>query len=147
MAHQAGNAADGTRRARAYPSDLNRAQWRVARLIPVPAWLRGHGGRPEGYCHRVMIDAILYLVDNGIKWSGMPVDFPPWKTVYRFFRRWRENGFLDLLHDALREQPRRAAGRMTRPTAAIVARLSSWPGAARWGRRWWRGCCQRRRIR
>jgi transposase len=27
------------------------------------------------------VDAIFYLVDNGIKWRAMPVDFPPWSTV------------------------------------------------------------------
>lgn len=134
MAHRAGNAADGTQRERAYPSDLNRQQWRVVRkLIPVPAWLGGRGGRPEGYCHRVMIDAILYLVSNGIKWAGMPVDFPPWKAVYRFFRRWQEAGFLDRLHDALRELARKAAGKKAQPTAAIVDSQSvkaSWHVAA-----------------
>ncbi|WP_237409533.1 IS5 family transposase [Streptomyces sp. M2CJ-2] len=134
MAHRAGNAADGTQRERAYSSDLNRQQWRVVRkLIPVPAWLRGRGGRPEGYCHRVMIDAVLYLVNNGIKWTEMPVDFPPWKAVYRFFRRWQGCGFLDILHDALRELARKAAGKKPRPTAAIVDSQSvkaSWHVAA-----------------
>ncbi|WP_435271381.1 hypothetical protein [Streptomyces sp. 1222.5] len=36
-------------------------------LLPVSRWLAGRGGRPEGYCHRQMIDAIRYLVDNGIQ--------------------------------------------------------------------------------
>ena len=134
MAHRAGNAADGTWRERVHSSDLNRRQWRVVRkLIPVPAWLRGRGGRPEGYCHRVMIDAVLYLVNNGIKWTEMPVDFPPWKAVYRFFRRWQGCGFLDTLHDALREQARRAAGKKAHPTAGIVDSQSvkaSWHVAA-----------------
>ncbi|MET7845481.1 hypothetical protein ABZT45_44580 [Streptomyces sp. NPDC005356] len=63
----------------------------------------------------------------------MPVDFPPWKAVYRFFRRWQLSGFLDVLHDALRELARTAAGRKTRPTAAIVDSQSvkaSWHVAA-----------------
>lgn len=30
-------------------------------LLPVPGWLSGRGGRPEGYCHRQMIDAVRYL--------------------------------------------------------------------------------------
>ncbi|MFD5721515.1 transposase [Streptomyces sp. NPDC127036] len=46
-------------------------------LLPVPGWLAGRGGRQEGYCHREMIDAVRYLVDNGIKWRAMPADFPP----------------------------------------------------------------------
>ncbi|GCB44768.1 hypothetical protein [Streptomyces sp. NL15-2K] len=29
-------------------------------LLPVPGWLAGRGGRPEGYCHRQMIDAVRY---------------------------------------------------------------------------------------
>lgn len=67
MPHRAGNAVDGTRREAFYSSDLNRRQWRVVRkLIPVPAWMAGRGGRPEGYCHRIMIDAVFYLVNNGI---------------------------------------------------------------------------------
>jgi transposase len=53
--------------------------WRP--LLPVPGWLRGRGGQPEAYCHRAMLDAIRYLVDNGIKWRAMPADFPRWDRV------------------------------------------------------------------
>ncbi|MFD4667005.1 transposase [Streptomyces halstedii] len=64
------------------------AEWVVVRpLLPVPGWMRGHGGQPEAYCHRAMLDAIGYLVDNGIKWRAKPADFPPWDRVYAFFRR------------------------------------------------------------
>nr|WP_293988525.1 transposase [Streptomyces sp.] len=54
------------------------AEWAAVRpLLPVPAWLPGRGGQPEAYCHRAILDAIRSLVDNGIKWRAMPVDFPP----------------------------------------------------------------------
>ncbi|WP_240798020.1 transposase, partial [Streptomyces sp. F001] len=60
-------------------------EWAQVRpLLPVPGWMRGRGGRPEAYCHRAMLDAIRYLVDNGIKWRAMPADFPPWDRVYAF---------------------------------------------------------------
>ncbi|WP_435845739.1 transposase [Streptomyces exfoliatus] len=43
------------------------AEWAAVRpLLPVPAWLQGRGGRPEGYCHRQLLDAIRYLVAGGI---------------------------------------------------------------------------------
>lgn len=59
---------------RRYPSDMTDAEWAAARpLLPVPRWLRGRGGQPEGYCHRAILDAIRYLVDNGVKWRAMPV--------------------------------------------------------------------------
>ncbi|MGW4200635.1 transposase [Streptomyces sp. NPDC004726] len=80
--------------------------------------MRGRGGQPEGYCHRAMLDAIRYLVDNGIKWRGMPVDFPPWDRVYAFFRRWRDNGLVKEFHDRLRGQVRETLGRDAAPTAA-----------------------------
>jgi hypothetical protein len=44
--------------------------------MPVPAWLLKQGGRPEAYCHREMLDAVRYLVDNGVKWMALPVGFP-----------------------------------------------------------------------
>ncbi|WP_308406894.1 transposase [Streptomyces sp. AC555_RSS877] len=71
LAHRFGNAADGPVRVRCYGSDLTEAEWPVLRpLLPVPAWLQGRGGRPEGNCHRVMLDAVRYVVDNGVKWKS-----------------------------------------------------------------------------
>ncbi len=87
------------------------AEWAQVRpLLPLPAWLRGRGGQPEAYCHRVMLDAIRYLVDNGIKWRAMPVDFPPWDRVYAFFRRWRDHDLVGEFHDRLRGEVRETLG-------------------------------------
>ncbi|MFG2827372.1 transposase [Streptomyces sp. NPDC048434] len=47
----------------------------------------GRGGQPEAYCHRAMLDAIRYLVENGSKRRAMPGNFPPWGRVYAFLRR------------------------------------------------------------
>jgi transposase len=121
LAHRYGNAADRPARQAVYPTDLTDAQWAVlAPLIPVPAWISGRGGRPEGYCHREMIDAVLYLDDNGVKWRALPIDFPGWSAVYRFFRRWRDQGLLSVLHDRLRRACRVAAGRESEPSAAAI---------------------------
>ncbi|MFE3654635.1 MULTISPECIES: IS5 family transposase [unclassified Streptomyces] len=97
------------------------AEWaRVRPLLPVPAWLRGRGGRPEAYCHRAILDAIRYLVDNGIKWRAMPADFPPWDRVYAFFRRWRDHGLVREFHDRLRGQVRETLGRDAAATAGVI---------------------------
>ncbi|WP_330455484.1 IS5 family transposase [Streptomyces sp. NBC_00820] len=96
-------------------------EWAVIRpLLPVPGWMRGRGGRPEAYCHRAMLDAIRYLVDNGIKWRAMPVDFPPWDHIYAFFRRWRDNLLVKESHDRLRARVREELGRDAEPTAAVI---------------------------
>lgn len=70
VAHRFRNAVDYPERVRRYPSDMTDVEWAVVRpLLPVPGWLRGRGGQPEGYCHQAKLDAIRYLVDNGIKWQ------------------------------------------------------------------------------
>ncbi|PNV30847.1 IS5/IS1182 family transposase [Streptomyces sp. DH-12] len=97
------------------------AEWAVVRpLLPVPGWLRGRGGQPEAYCHRQILDAVRYLVDNGIKWRAMPADSPPWDRVYAFFRRWRENALAREFHDRLRGRVRLETGRDAEPTAGVI---------------------------
>lgn len=121
LAHRFGNAADQPERVPTYDSDMTDAEWAAVReALPVPGWMRGKGGQPEGYCHRQMLDAIRYLVDNGIKWRSMPVDFPCWKRVYAFFARWRDNKLVKEFHDRLRARTREAAGRDTEPSAGII---------------------------
>jgi transposase len=121
LAHMYGNAADHGERTRHYASDMTDEEWAEVRgAMPVPGWLEGRGGQPESYCHRQMIDAIRFLVDNGIKWRAIPVDFPVWDRVYAFFRRWRDKGLVKEFHDRLRGKTREATGRDPEPTAGII---------------------------
>ncbi len=121
LAHRFGNATDNGVRQRRYPTDMTDTEWAAVRpLLPVPGWMRGRGGQPEAYYHRAILDAIRYLVDNGIKGRAMPTDFPPWDRVYAFFRRWRDHGLIKEFHDWLRGQVRRRLGRDTEPTAGVI---------------------------
>lgn len=102
---------------RPYPSDLSDAQWRVLEpLIPPPK----PGGRPRSADMRAVVDAILYVARNGATWRALPHDYPPWRTVYHYFRAWRRDGTWERLHDALRDQVRTQAGRDPSPSAAII---------------------------
>lgn len=121
LAHRFGNAGDRPHRRPRYPSDMTDAEWAVVRdAMPVPAWLEGRGGQPEGYCHRQLVDAVRYLVAGGIAWRAVPADFPAWDRVYAFFRRWRDKGLVAEFHDRLRDRVREAAGRDPEPTAGII---------------------------
>jgi transposase len=109
------------RRPRRYPSDTTDGEWALlAPLLPVPACQTTAGGRPEEHRRRVVVDAIRYVIHNGCVWRALPADFPPWRTVYGLFQRWNASGATIALHDALRAQVRRAAGRNTEPTAAVI---------------------------
>jgi transposase len=105
-----------------YPSSsITDAQWRVLEpLLPAPGNTGGKGGCPEKHPRRVILDAIFYLVRGGIAWRQLPADFPPYQTVYGFFRRWVKSAAWQRLHDALRDLVRVHAGRDPLPTAAVI---------------------------
>jgi transposase len=100
-----------------YPTDLTDAQWaRIEPLVPKPK----PGGRPAIVDRREIVNAIFYHVRNGGVWRSMPHDLPKWQTVYDYFCQWRDDGTWQRLHDALRDDTRRAAGREASPSAAIL---------------------------
>ncbi len=72
-------------------------------LLPEPA---GPAGRKPKHAKREIVNAILYQARSGAAWRMLPIDFPPWQTVYWYFAAWKRDGTLDRLHDTLREQVR-----------------------------------------
>lgn len=99
-----------------YSSDLTDGQWQLLRpLVPKAA----RRGRPP-IDRRRILDAILYVVRTGCQWRQLPHDFPKWKSVYNVFWRWRRVGRWQQIHDRLREQVRRAAGKRRTPSAVII---------------------------
>ena len=85
----------------AYPTDLTDAEWALLAPHLPPASPRG---RPRVHSYRVILNAIFYLVRGGCAWRLLPRDLPPWRTVYHYFRRWRDDGTWEQLNAALREQ-------------------------------------------
>jgi transposase len=103
------------------PTDLTDEQWAVPEpLLPVMLCATELGGRPEKHWRRTMIDAMFYLVDNGVKWRALPADFPPWQTVYGMHARWKADGVLADITDLLRAAARKAAGRHPEPSAGVM---------------------------
>ena len=105
-----------------YPSDLTDAQWELLRpeAERVMAELRQVAGRPMVHDLRAVLDAVFYVVRNGIEWRAMPVDFPPWDAVYAFFQRWSQRGLPQQLVDRLRHRLRVRVRRDAQPSAAVI---------------------------
>lgn len=100
-----------------YPTDLTDAEWAILEpLAPAPK----PGGRPAVHSRRAILNAIFYHLRAGSAWELLPNDFPPYKTVYHYFRLWRQDGTWDRLNAALRTQLRTTLGRHPDPGAAIV---------------------------
>ena len=102
---------------RAYPTDLTDAQWAILEpYVPAPK----PGGRPAKHPRREIVNAMLYVLRGGIAWRLLPHEFPPWQTVYDYFRLWRLDGTWERLNTALRERVRVTVGREPTPSAAIL---------------------------
>ena len=100
-----------------YPSDLTDDQWALIEPLLPPA---NTGGRPEKHPRRDVVDAILYVVRTGCSWRHLPVDFPPWQTVYWYFSRWEEATVTEQVMAVLRRRVRTAQGRGGEPSAGII---------------------------
>lgn len=101
-----------------YPSDLTDTEWqKIDPLIPKP---KSNRGRKRKHLIREILDAIFYIVRAGCAWRMLPHDFPPWKTVYHYFRLWRKDGTWAHINAVLRAELREAEGRNPQPSAAIL---------------------------
>lgn len=68
----------------------------------------------------MVVNAILSLLRTGCAWPQLPLEFPPWQTVYGYLRSWRADGTVDRLHDLLRDRLHAAEGHDEPPSAAIL---------------------------
>jgi transposase len=109
-----------TQRPRRYPSDTDDDEWEVmAAYVPVGG-TTARGGCSVQYPRRDVVDGIRYVDRTSCQWRALPADFPPWDTVYHYFRTWTRDGTLTRMHDGLRVQLRQAQGRNADPSAAAA---------------------------
>jgi len=48
-----------------------------------------------------VLNAILYVAEQGCKWRGLPKRFGRWHTIYVRMNRWAKNGVLDRVFEQL----------------------------------------------
>ena len=96
-----------------YDSDLTDNQWEA--IEPLFGHLRNFK-----WPKRELVNALLYVLVNGIKWRNLPHDFPPWKTVYSFYSRAEKSGLWDEILQFLVEITRQIEDRNAHPSYAII---------------------------
>jgi putative transposase len=102
---------------RRYPSDLSDSEWQCLKPhISAPK----HRARPRLHSPREILNAVFYILRSGCPWRLLPREYPPWKTVYHYFRQWRINGTFEKLNAVLREHLRTCLGRNPHPSAGIA---------------------------
>ncbi|MGI8666738.1 MAG: transposase [Jatrophihabitans sp.] len=77
---------------------LSNEQWAlVAHLFHTE---RTHGGRYPTHSRRAILAAVLHLMDTACPWRQLPAQYPPWRTVYGYYRRWDADGTLQQVQAA-----------------------------------------------
>jgi putative transposase len=100
-----------------YPSDLTDEEWTfISPYVPAAK----AGGRPADHSKREILNGIFYVLRSGCAWRMLPHDFPPWQSVYHYFRVWQQDGTWLVMHDLLRGDVRVAAGRHRQPSVGSI---------------------------
>ena len=99
-----------------YETDISDKEWAILEPLLAPK----QKGRSRLHSLRRIIDAIRYVQRSGCQWRLLPKDFPPWRSVYVTFWRWRNGGLWERIMHELRRRVRVKAGRNPDPTLAII---------------------------
>jgi len=51
-----------------------------------------------------VLNALLYVAEQGCKWRGLPKRFGNWHTIYTRMNRWSKNGVLDHVFEQLQRE-------------------------------------------
>ena len=104
-----------------YSTDLSDKQFEIIlKYLPSPATT----GRPRVYALREILNAVFYLIHSGCQWRELPHDFPPWASVYYYFRKWKKDETWILIHQVIHQDLRQAQGKNAEPSAAMIDRQS-----------------------
>jgi putative transposase len=99
-----------------YPTDLSEREWtKLEKLLP-----NSRMGRPRKYSHRVMLNALFYLLRSGCAWRLLPKEMPPWQAVYAYFRKLEREGHWMRINDALRAMMRARLKRESEASTLVV---------------------------
>ena len=69
---------------------------------------------------REVLNAIRYMVRSGCEWRMIPIHFPPWQTVYWWFRRFVRMLLFRTIHHIAVMTDRERAGREASPSGGII---------------------------
>jgi transposase len=69
--------------------------------------LPGRAGQWGGVAknNRRFINAVLWVLHTGARWTNLPSEYGNWNTVHQRFRRWRQNGSWEKILDILIDDP------------------------------------------
>jgi len=100
-----------------YASDSTDKEWAI--IAPELAQAEGPG-RKRTVDLREVVNAIFYRTRTGCQWRMLPKEFPDWRHVWYYYKKWTTDGTWERLNDLLRGLVRRAMGKQPDPSLAIL---------------------------
>jgi transposase len=77
--------------------EITEAQYRlIEHCLPTP---RGN----VSLSNLQVLNAILYVAEQGCKWRGLPKRFGNWHTIYTRMNRWSKSGVLDRVFEQMQQ--------------------------------------------
>jgi putative transposase len=108
-----------------YPTNVTNSQWQYIENVL-------NYKRKRKVSLRVVWNGIMYLVRTGCQWRMLPKEFGCWNTVYYYYRKWKDTGVIEQIHELLRDLVRKAMGKKESPSAACIdsqsVKMSRQPG-------------------
>ena len=101
----------------AYASELSLEQYQLFASLLCPTHPTG---RPRRVNLMLVMQAILYVLVTGCAWRLLPKQYPPYSTVYYYFRKWRDDGSWKRIHEHLVQWVRVSENRDPTPSAASL---------------------------
>ena len=93
--------------------ELTDAQWQVIEKML-------HQPRKRKHDLRAVVNGILWLLRTGSQWRNLPLCYPPWPSVYYYFRRWQADGTLERLNGKLNQAERIRQGKAATPSLLCI---------------------------
>lgn len=100
-----------------YGSDCTDKEWSI--IVSYPDQAPGPG-RKRTVNLREVVNAIFYRVRTGCQWRMLPQEFPDWRHVWYYFKKWTDDGTWERLNDALRRIVRQTVGKQADPSLGIL---------------------------
>ena len=76
--------------------------------------------RKRKYNLRNVLDAQFYILRTGTQWRNLPDNYPPWETVYYYFRKWKKDGILECLNSTLNKLERKRQAKKRRQVYYVL---------------------------
>jgi len=100
-----------------YSTDLTDSQWMKIKCFFEE---ENRGKHLKKHSKRELVNAVLYLNKTGCQWRLLPKDFPPYVTVWSFYRRAVASGLWEQVMDYLVVESRKKAGRKANPSYSLI---------------------------